>query len=88
MADQELIGLRQIGQFLGCSPATVERLRVEYGLLVYKKNLRRVIPGGRRWAWVSTPSLITAWRIARCKADRDANLSGDQTKTVRPGVRR
>jgi hypothetical protein len=45
-------------------------MHADEGLLLYRQRLARVRPGARGWAWATTDELLTAWLIARCKADR------------------
>jgi hypothetical protein len=82
VADAEILGLHAIAQYLGVSVPGLRTLIARDGLLIYKRRLARVVPGGRPWCWATTPALITAWRIAKAKADR-----ADFLRTNRPSER-
>lgn len=68
--DRELIGLVEIGRFLGCSPSQVRRLWISSGLPLYKKRLQRVRPGCRPWAYATSPAMVVLWRMGRAVTDR------------------
>jgi hypothetical protein len=70
MAEQEIVGLRLIAEEMNVSIPGLYSLIEKDGFLVYRKRLARVRPGAHRWAWATTPSLIRAWRTAKCITDR------------------
>ena len=79
MADAEILGLRAIAKHLGVSVPGLRALVIRDGFLVYRKVLPRVRPGARAWCWVTTPSLIHAWRVSKAKIDREAFIAGSRS---------
>jgi hypothetical protein len=65
----EYWGVKAIGKRLRVSPPTVQRLHLTAGLLMYRRTLKGVAKGRRRWVWFTSDELIRVWELARCKAD-------------------
>ena len=84
MAEQEFVGLEAIAREMGCSVPGLYALVERDGFLMYRKRLARRRPGARAWAWATTPSLIQAWRTAKCITDRKRflaeNRSGEKAR--------
>jgi hypothetical protein len=76
-----LVGLRAIGDALGCSIPTVRRKIAEEGLPVIRWRCAQG-PGRQNWAWAINPSLLEAWLLSRAKTDRaDALLARQESRS-------
>ena len=65
----EYWGIDAISKRLGVSRPTVQRLHLGAGLLMYRRTLKGVAKGRRRWVWYTSDDLLRMWEIARCQAD-------------------
>ena len=63
-------GLVVIARRLGVSRNTVLAWYERHSFLMYRRRI------GPRRMWYTNDALITAWEVARCRAERRARLEG------------